>query len=382
LTRPIQQHDRVILVTLHCTVHIYDFVQNDPSPSAGASFSGLLYPTRTIHAPQRPLLWAARFSRPAYSSSAPRAASESNAEYIRIAGGSMWGDTFVWDVSTAADLLGTACQDASSAREPIRGSLRRLVGHKVRVPLPLRFCSPSRIAAQERLTRRDLSQGAVFSASFSDSSEYLATCSDDRTIRVWDLRQLDPDFDPSSASGSSALPGINPSAAPHQTLWGHEGRVWRTLFLDSEEATSTVPSSPSRAEERPPALVSIGEDATCRLWRGGDVIKTWRDGHDGRSIWSIAVARLEGDEPTSPERRYVLTGGADGAVRCWPLDPPECTTPPTATPSTSGTRQDQKTPRSKTSKVTALRVVNLPSAAEGLCTETTRQLAVTLSGDG
>ncbi|GAA5971549.1 hypothetical protein JCM8115_000809 [Rhodotorula mucilaginosa] len=266
----------------------------------------------------------------------------------------MWGDTFVWDVSTAADLLGTACQDASSAREPIRGSLRRLVGHK----------------------------GAVFSASFSDSSEYLATCSDDRTIRVWDLRQLDPDFDPSSASGSSALPGINPSAAPHQTLWGHEGRVWRTLFLDSEEATSTVPSSPSRAEERPPALVSIGEDATCRLWRGGDVIKTWRDGHDGRSIWSIAVARLEGDEPTSPERRYVLTGGADGAVRCWPLDPPECTTPPTATPSTSGTRQDQKTPRSKTSKVTALRVVNLPSAAEGLCTETTRQLAVTLSGDG
>ena len=140
LTRPIHQNDRVILVTLHCSLHIYDLVQSDPSPSTSAS--RFLCPTWTFHAPQRPLLWAARFSKPAYYSASPRAESESNTEeYIRIAGGSMWGDTFLWDVSTAADLLGTAPQDASSVREPIRGSLRRLVGHKVPFP-PLRFVLP------------------------------------------------------------------------------------------------------------------------------------------------------------------------------------------------------------------------------------------------
>lgn len=230
---------------------------------------------------------------------------------------------------------------------------------------------------------RVLSQGAVFSATFSDCAHYLATCSDDRTIRVWDLSRLGPNFDPSSPSDSSALLVIAPSSAPHQTLWGHEGRVWRTFFLDSDSDSDSeeAGSDPDSNVPSSPALVSVGEDATCRLWRGGEVIKTWRDGHDGRSIWSVAVARLEGDEPTSPERRYVLTGGADGAVRCWPLHPPSYTTPATSTPSTLGTRQDQRTERSKASKVTALRVVDVPIAAEGLCTET-KQVAITLSGDG
>lgn len=39
----------------------------------------------------------------------------------------MWGDTFLWDVAFSSELV----QDDSGASDAIRGSLRRLQGHKV-----------------------------------------------------------------------------------------------------------------------------------------------------------------------------------------------------------------------------------------------------------
>lgn len=180
-------------------------------------------------------------------------------------------------------------------------------------------------------------QGAVFSTTFSSPrATRLATTSDDRTVRVWDLSRLEPLFVPppsssSSSSSGASLPEVEPGRVPHKVLWGHEGRVWRCEFL--------VPAQLAPAEgEGSSYLASVGEDATCRLWRlgrspaaeaedegeGWRLVRTWRDGHDGRSIWSLATPVASGLEPDDGElassRACVLTGGADGAVRRWEFD--------------------------------------------------------------
>ncbi|BGP49259.1 WD repeat-containing protein 6 [Rhodotorula kratochvilovae] len=186
------------------------------------------------------------------------------------------------------------------------GSLRRLAGHK----------------------------GAVFTASFSPCTRFLVTGSDDRTLRVWDLSLLAVP-DPSAPDSSS-----DADAVPHLALWGHSARVWRAAFVPS--SPSLPPSRAPRLDRSgpsPPApptvplhIASVAEDGTARLWRvspsalarppssardagksakGYALVATFRDGHDGRSLWAVAPALL----PSG--RTVTLTGGANGAVRCW-----------------------------------------------------------------
>lgn len=53
-------------------------------------------------------------------------------------------------------------------------------------------------------------------------------------------------------------------------LYGHTARVWDARLLARY-------------------IVSIGEDATCRVWNyNGKCLSVIR-GHQGRSIWSMAV---------------------------------------------------------------------------------------------
>lgn len=55
-------------------------------------------------------------------------------------------------------------------------------------------------------------------------------------------------------------------------LYGHTARVWMARLL-------------------PDCTVSIGEDATCRVWSHvGQALRTFR-GHRGKSIWSMAVEK-------------------------------------------------------------------------------------------
>ena len=59
-------------------------------------------------------------------------------------------------------------------------------------------------------------------------------------------------------------------------LYGHTARVWDSRLL----CDGTV--------------ISIGEDATCRVWdSGGQCVKVV-EGHRGRSIWSMAVDENSG----------------------------------------------------------------------------------------
>lgn len=53
-------------------------------------------------------------------------------------------------------------------------------------------------------------------------------------------------------------------------LYGHSARVWDARLLSD-------------------CIVSIGEDATCRVWDLQGQCQEVVEGHKGRSIWSMAV---------------------------------------------------------------------------------------------
>ena len=48
------------------------------------------------------------------------------------------------------------------------------------------------------------------------------------------------------------------------------------------------------------------------------LLQTWRDGHDGRTIWSVGVADVESGRG-GEGGKVVFTGGADGTIRSWPI---------------------------------------------------------------
>lgn len=150
----------------------------------------------------------------------------------------------------------------------------------------------------------------------------LASCSDDRTLRLWDISDCEHKsvLDPSSYStdgfglrstgfGSTSDDKDTTSEGCIAKAFGHSARIWSILFR------SIVSSDSSRI-----GLVTRGEDATCVAWNlswsPSDSGSTKYDliqqssthAHFGKHIWSMDL-RGSGDETV------IYTGGADGALR-------------------------------------------------------------------
>ncbi|GAA6025839.1 hypothetical protein JCM10207_004390 [Rhodosporidiobolus poonsookiae] len=291
----------VLLATLHNSIKVYRLPPLPSSSSAASPAAPVLAPLATLHAPLRPVLWSCRFSSVSYSAT-PAPGPEREAEgHVRLAGGTMWGDVFLWDVGTAGQLVALAGEAGrggeGSKREVTRqGGLRRLVGHK----------------------------GSIFTVSFSPSSTHLLTASDDRTLRVFSLPPPSPSI-PLEDDLTAPVLGVESEKAV--AVWGSEGRVWRAEWAGVAE---------EGGEAR---VVSVGEDAACRLWRVAlpslpaslsssraapsppyTLLTTLRDAHDGRSIWAVGPFALPCASAAAGEQARVegvLTGGADGGVRSW-----------------------------------------------------------------
>lgn len=156
----------------------------------------------------------------------------------------------------------------------------------------------------------------------------IASCSDDRTIRIWDVSDVaihdrlttasdqgsdskrtrhtgfsNAAFDPSSFSSSQCL----------AIGWGHTSRVWNVQFLESTPCEGAL------------LLVSDGEDASSRTWKlSPDKSKganlpyqlTQQDyaaHHSGKNIWSSSIY----GEPVG--RQQVVCGAADSKITTHPL---------------------------------------------------------------
>ena len=152
---------------------------------------------------------------------------------------------------------------------------------------------------------------------FGDVRRLIASCSDDRTIRLWDISDLGTSKNPCDVELQSSE-DLTPSSDKPQTstpstgcvasIMGHASRIWDIRFLRSDHET---------------AVISFGEDSTTQVWqltRGQSCLHVCQPNplllshkhayayHSGKSIWASTLVRRQDGSET------VCTGGADGRI--------------------------------------------------------------------
>ncbi|KAL8950110.1 MAG: hypothetical protein Q9222_003837 [Ikaeria aurantiellina] len=222
---------------------------------------------------------------------------------VLIAAGTVFGEVLLWSFSQSA-FSGDAGLPAACLLH------YRFTGHEGSV-FDVRISPP------------------ISGLGYKDGQRLIASCSDDRTIRLWDVRDLQTATMPTDMEGSLHGPLIpplldgTPEASSDQctgTVMGHVSRIWDVHFLVSPQQMN---------------LLSLGEDGTAQTWQ---VNQESFDGilglsearaynslqvshrkiyayHVGKNIWAGAVHGR-------PDGTFVVaTGGADGRVASYIVYP-------------------------------------------------------------
>lgn len=145
---------------------------------------------------------------------------------------------------------------------------------------------------------------------------FVASCSDDRTVQVWDITDYD---DPAATAHREEAAntgfGQDVSDSRHRLAmgWGHQSRIWAVDILDVVFAADCEHPLQLR-------LLTRGEDGTCQDWtaqlsqeeagraQSAKMLPTASDRlHAGKNVW--AWARV-----WQGVHYELISGGADGRV--------------------------------------------------------------------
>ncbi|KAG7044552.1 WD domain-containing protein [Colletotrichum scovillei] len=303
--------DRGVLITAHNEVLEFSVGSDGKTVSFGR-----------IVSPSRPILYSANLTWLSETS-------------VLVAGGTVFGEIIVWKchfsggdgdgAATAAEGTGTS----ASASKPWCEVLFVFTGHE------------GSIFGVDISREIDLGGGCT--------ARLLASCSDDRTIRIWDITERpgsprlqydafgearETGFGGSSSSSAPTAAATDltttqvASSAPLAMVMGHISRIWHVRF--------PLGGLDELAKGRPATVYSFGEDSTLQAWSLAVDLEAWRrraksaaavvEGreapvvaasityketyarHDGKHIWATAVTEKADGQV------LVATGGADSKI--------------------------------------------------------------------
>ncbi|XP_072305474.1 tRNA (34-2'-O)-methyltransferase regulator WDR6 [Eucyclogobius newberryi] len=126
--------------------------------------------------------------------------------------------------------------------------------------------------------------GVIFDISYSQNEGVLASASDDRSVRIWQVGNL---------GGNGGQCGDQNPVCLH-VLYGHQARVFSVRLLGSK-------------------VFSAGEDGSCLMWDNGQVVQTLK-GHRAGGVRALSIC-----SESCENSIWAASGGADGGVRLWRL---------------------------------------------------------------
>ncbi|OHW93171.1 WD domain-containing protein [Colletotrichum incanum] len=286
-----EEPGRGVLVTAHNEVLEFSVGKDERTLEFGRIIS-----------PSRPILYSANLTWISKTS-------------VLVAGGTVFGEIIIWKCHFSGD-------EAEAEKKPWSEVLFVFTGHE------------GSIFGVDISPEIDIGEGK--------KARLLASCSDDRTIRIWDITERpeaprlqydafgearETGFGGAAAAAAAAAADLTAtqvaSSAPLAMVMGHISRIWHVRFprtLDEliRDSATTV--------------YSFGEDSTLQTWFLEIDVEQWRHRsftpaaagevqvgakithketyarHDGKHIWATALAQ------TADNEVVIATGGADSKI--------------------------------------------------------------------